>query len=373
MEDIKHKKHIKGGLPVNNNNEYETLFQNAQIKNGQCAPNVEFSGNSCYPLEVIEEMFDLYYNDSERNNKDDKVKISFNNNTVEVSLKDLKEKEIYINYINDLKKDDKQYKTFLVNLLSQIMILDKNKVNNNKKNKPRNMQKHYNWLLIPSFKALRNNKDLKKLYFNTNKSNNNKLINTQKVLEQYFRPFGPSNNNNWLSNFNIEEVLKQYEQKYPDFIMLGAVPRDFKTIEYCKEDYTKEHIIDLIKKGKRRFGSVFNLDLSYQSGSHWVSMFVDINKGQIYYIDSVGKKPQDEFVELMDLFEEIIKSINKNIKIDKRIGTMDHQHKNTECGVYSIFFIVSLLNGKSFDYLNKKRTPDELVQKYRKVFFNEDD
>ena len=162
MEDIKHIKHkkvIKGGLLINNNNnnnndnennnEYETLFQNAQIKNGQCAPNVEFSGNSCYPLEVIEEMFDLYYNDSERNNKDDKVKISFNNNTVEVSLKDLKEKEIYINYINDLKKDDKQYKTFLVNLLSQIMILDKNKVNNNKKNKPRNMQKHYNWLLIP--------------------------------------------------------------------------------------------------------------------------------------------------------------------------------------------------------------------------------
>jgi len=355
MEDIKHKKVIKGGLLINNNNEnnneYERLFQNAQIKNGQCAPNVEFSGNSCYPLEVIEKMFDLYYNDSERNNKDDKVKILFNNNNIEVSLKDLKEKDIYINYINNLKKDDEQYKTFLVNLLSQIMILDKNKINNVNKNKPRNMQKHYNWLLIPSFKALRN------------KYNRN----------NFFRPKGPSDSNKWLSNFNIEEVLKQYEDKYNDFVILGAVPRDFKTTEYCKEDYTKEHILDLIKKGKRRFGSVFNLDLSYQSGSHWVSMFIDINKGQIYYIDSVGKKPKDEFVELMDLFEEIIKSINKNIKIDKRIGTMDHQHKNTECGVYSIFFIVSLLNGKTFDKINKERTPDELVQKYRKVFFNEDD
>ena len=34
-------------------------------------------------------------------------------------------------------------------------------------------------------------------------------------------------------------------------------------------------------------------------------IFIDINKGQIYYIDSVGKKPEKEFVELMNLFEEI--------------------------------------------------------------------
>lgn len=328
---------------LKNNNEYKILFQNAQ-----CAPNVEFKGNSCYPLKVIEEMINEYYNDKKINNKDDKITILFKGENIKITLK-----ELFINYkeyINNLKKDKEQYKTFLVDILSQIMQLNKNNIINENKNKLRNMNKQYNWLLIPSFQVLRG----------------------KYKRDDFFRPKGPNNNNKWLSNFDIENVLKQYEKKYNDFVMLGAVPRDFKNTDYCKNNYTKDNILKLINNGKNRFGSIFNLDYSYQSGSHWVSLFVDINKGQIYYIDSVGKKPKDEFIDLMNLFEEIIKEKNKNIKIDKRIGTTDHQNKNTECGVYSISFILRFLDGESFDNINNNKVDDDNVQKCRLVFFNED-
>jgi hypothetical protein len=212
------------------------------------------------------------------------------------------------------------------------------------------MNKHYNWLLIPSFKVLRN----------------------KYKRDDYFRPKGPNNNNNWLSNYNIEDVLKQYEKKYNDFIFLGAVPRDFKKTSYCKNNFTKEHIIELINKGKFKFGAIFNLDFSYQSGSHWVALYIDINKGQIYYCDSVGKPPKDEYKELMNLFKDIIKSRNSNINIDERIGTMQHQNKNTECGVYSMNFILRLLDGETFDYINTHRLKDDDVSKCRVIYFNED-
>lgn len=316
---------------------YKVLFQNAQ-----CAPNVEFTGNSCYPLEVIEEIYNNYYNDDD--NKNDKVKILYNKEYKEITLNELNNN--YKNFINNMKNTNKEeYKTFLVDIISQLMLLEKNKVLNEKKNKFRNMNKQYNWLLLPAFQVLRN----------------------KYKRNDFFRPKGPNNNNNWLSNFDIEDVLKQYEKKYNDFKMLGAVPRDFKTA-YCKNNYKKETILSLINQGKTKFGSVFNLDTSKQSGSHWVALFVDVNKGQVYYCDSVGKQPRDEFKDLMNLFEDIIK--DKNIKIDERIGTLQHQHKNTECGVYSINFILRLLNGESFDYINSHRLSDDDVEKCRIVYFN---
>ena len=36
------------------------------------------------------------------------------------------------------------------------------------------------------------------------------------------------------------------------------------------------------------------------SGSHWVSMFVDLNNGGIFFIDSVGNKPKNEIKVLMN-------------------------------------------------------------------------
>ena len=121
---------------------YQILFKNAQ-----CAPNINFNGNSCYPLEVIENMIKIYYNTDD--NKNDKVNILYNNKLINISLYDLKTQ--YKDYINNLKNNKEDYKTFLVDLLSQLMILNKNKIFNNKKNKYHNMNKQYNWLLLPAF------------------------------------------------------------------------------------------------------------------------------------------------------------------------------------------------------------------------------
>ena len=60
-----------------------------------------------------------------------------------------------------------------------------------------------------------------------------------------------------------------------------------------------------------------------------------------------------------------------------------HQRGNTECGMYSIFFIVTMLTGKTPFYKNKvlsmderielflkKKIPDEVVFDYRDLYFN---
>ena len=50
-------------------------------------------------------------------------------------------------------------------------------------------------------------------------------------IKNTFRPKTPKswykNNTEWLSTIDIEKVLNQYEDLYPDFQFIGAVPIDF--------------------------------------------------------------------------------------------------------------------------------------------------
>ena len=56
--------------------------------------------------------------------------------------------------------------------------------------------------------------------------------------------------------------------------------------------------------------------------------------------------------------------------LEIKINNVRHQYKNSECGVYCIYFIISLLNGKKFeDVVNNIMTDDQMNSK-RKDFFN---
>jgi len=51
----------------------------------------------------------------------------------------------------------------------------------------------------------------------------------------------------------------------------------------------------------------------------------------------------------------------------------EHQYKNTECGVYSLYFIISMLKeSKSYNFFKIKKIKDDKIHKYRRKFFNYD-
>jgi hypothetical protein len=120
------------------------------------------------------------------------------------------------------------------------------------------------------------------------------------------RPKMPSewlkNRREWLSNFDIDDVMKEYEN-LPDVRYLGAVPIDFdKDLGgYCVVQYICDMNVESDwKKGIRKYALVINLDTHDKGGSHWVSMFVDLNKAGIYFFDSYGFKPETEIQKFME-------------------------------------------------------------------------
>ncbi len=185
-----------------------------------------------------------------------------------------------------------------------------------------------------------------------------------------FRPSGPQGKFDWLSTIDINYALAQYENKYSDFKFLGAVPIDFNDLDYLP--FKTLNFDELVNEGKTRIGVVFNLDEHYKGGSHWVSLFFDLAKGQIYFSDSYGTKPEKRIVDFISKIEKYLTSNSTKpiSKSDVRFNRIQHQKGNSECGVYSINFILRLLKGKTFDHITRKRVTDEKVNKCRMVYFN---
>lgn len=197
-------------------------------------------------------------------------------------------------------------------------------------------------------------------------------------INNAYKPVMPkswkSNRFEWLKTDDIENVMSQYEQAHSDFVFIGPVPIDFDKpygIGHCiVDELCKINLAKLYKDGYRKLGVVFNLDAHDKPGSHWVCMFCDMknNKG-IYYFDSYGMQPPNEVDVLMKRLQNQANLLNMKLKI--RVNNVRHQYKNSECGVYCLFFITELLKGHRFPALIKSPILDETMNNKRKQFFNE--
>lgn len=214
---------------------------------------------------------------------------------------------------------------------------------------------------------------------------NQKFIdnNLSKELQAYtFAPSSPAswkkNPSEWLSSTDINNVMKQYEKKYKNFEFIGPSPIDFdKHMLYNEcvwEELCKFELKNYIKRGKTKIGIVFNTDPHYLSGSHWISLFIDIKNKYIFYFDSNGHKIPPEINRLV---KRIIKQsktnpLNLNLKYRDNYKKR-HQKEDSECGMYALYFIIMLLTEeKKPEYFNNKsiKISDSEMNKLRKKYFD---
>jgi hypothetical protein len=198
----------------------------------------------------------------------------------------------------------------------------------------------------------------------------------EKLKNYTFRPDGPDGQFEWLNTININKVMAQYEQQYPDFLFLGAVPMDFDDIPSL--GIADLNFSKLMDEGKTKLGVIFNLDESWKSGSHWTAGFfsIDINKSasECFYYDSYSSNAPPRVRRLMRRFVKFCQSIGvKDIRAD--YNHIRAQYGGADCGNFSIRFITRMLSGDSFeDICNDKPTrdnkhPDKEVNLCRNVYF----
>ena len=200
------------------------------------------------------------------------------------------------------------------------------------------------------------------------------------LLDYTFAPKSPpkwkEDHTTWLNSLDIEKVMKQYEHTYPEFRFIGPTPIDFdKRISDNTCVWNDLCNFDLVKfKNKKvtKIGIIFNTDPHTKGGAHWIAMFINITAGFIFFFDSNGFEETKEIKKFVDRILTQAAKMNPPLKLDFiNNKSFRHQEGNTECGMYSLFFIISLLTEtKKYSFFKTTKITDKDMEHLRDVYYN---
>lgn len=195
-----------------------------------------------------------------------------------------------------------------------------------------------------------------------------KNIRDNDISKYTFKPQRPLGKYTWLSTIDIAKVMKQYQRKHNDFIFFGPVPIDFDDIYTEIADINLKKLV--LNKGITKFGFIFNLDKHYQNGSHWIAMYMELsdNLQEISFFDSNADSAPKEVVVLMDRLKRRAKK-DLGINVKKRFNKIRTQFADSECGVYSMDYIIHRLLGDSFRKTTRTIVKDEEMNRRRSFMF----
>ncbi len=186
-----------------------------------------------------------------------------------------------------------------------------------------------------------------------------------------FRPIQDWKSNGWLSNFNIDDCLSQYEEVYPNYRHLGTEAVDFWY--YNSNDLRYPKLGPLIDSGVKQMSLVIILQGHSKAThyeSHWVLVFIDLDSYTIDYFDSADFPlyPVMQFL----LYElQLFISLYNNKKILLKRSHGEIQKYDGDCGVFVIDFAVRRLEGITYEgYVEFMRTLEGGQKKYIKKMRN---
>lgn len=189
-------------------------------------------------------------------------------------------------------------------------------------------------------------------------ANDTKTKEIIKMIEnEHLRPEMPiewyKNKTEWLSNYDIEDVMIQYDKcnKYK-YAFLGVYPIDFSEEDkFGRCLYSQICSIDIkkyINKKIKYLGLITNLDKHNQGGSHWTSTFIIIDpKNKCYgahYYDSNGINIPAYVKKFINNIKKSLLKIYPKSKFRITYNTKRHQRKNTECGMFSMTHQIRWIN-----------------------------
>ena len=204
----------------------------------------------------------------------------------------------------------------------------------------------------------------------------------KRVVNAAFKPVAPRtwdrNKNEWLSNEDIEKVMKQYEAADPKFKFYGCFPIDFGSkLDKKHATCVSEEICHLNLKrerasGRTRLGFVFNTDKHTGGGQHWIAAYVgmdpkDKNFG-VYYYDSVAKAVPPQIARFVANCREMLKDLVGRTRVPVHTNSVRKQFKGTECGIFVMLFLASMRSVR-FSRICEDMGTDDEVEAFRSVFF----
>ena len=228
----------------------------------------------------------------------------------------------------------------------------------------------------------------------------------KKMQESLFAPYHPrewlQKPSAWLSNFDINRVMRQYEEAYPHFRFIHSTSIDFDSkstahsfsssssssgsasrscvsndmCQFSLQRYIAQHVSQI--------AVVINTAKHTRAGEHWFAIFIDIPERVLFYFDSAPEKTAPK--QVRDFLKRVqkqglaIRPTPVEFQLHDNLQNT-HQRGDNECGMYSLYFIVSMMTGandfsrnmtmdQKLQLFKHTRVDDAYVAMYRKKLFN---
>ena len=199
----------------------------------------------------------------------------------------------------------------------------------------------------------------------------------EELAKTYLRPSQPAkwkdDPDMWLDSLNIESVMKQYEEAFNEFEFMGPFPIDFAAPDPYNHTGEKKCLIreicglrmeQALQQGTKSIGIIYNLDPHFKDGSHWVANYIDIPQHKCYYFDSYGYEPPKQIAIFMKWLT------TQDPKMKLMYNARRFQHLGSECGMYSMYFIIRMLAGDMFRPFCRRQPRDSVMLDLRDWMFS---
>ena len=207
------------------------------------------------------------------------------------------------------------------------------------------------------------------------------------VLAEHFKPAGPRDSDELLSNVNIDDVLGQWAAAIPAFVPFPFAmidtperaadhPLSAAAAEGCEKAVGPGCFGRLIAKGARCFACVFNTDRIGGRGIHWFAIFVDCRAAPwtIEYFNSSGRPTHPNVLRWMARARRVLSAADGAPGVESVcVSQIQHQRSDTECGLYSLYYVRCRLDGVPFSRFERGAVPDSLMREFRKHVFRQED
>jgi hypothetical protein len=179
----------------------------------------------------------------------------------------------------------------------------------------------------------------------------------------------------WLSSTDIDKVEKSFVKLFDGYKFLGCISIDFDlkspTGKCLVNAICSLKLHDLYNQGTRQIGIVINTDVHTGPGQHWIAVFCDLRpeltRPRITYFDSYAQEPEEEIKLLMKRWRDQWKLTKIHSKsMLTSYNKLKHQFKDSECGMYCLYFHRCCLTEMSMD----KQIPDDVMNLIRNVLFD---
>ena len=199
-----------------------------------------------------------------------------------------------------------------------------------------------------------------------------------------FKHNGPRDVVKRLSNYDIDGVLSQWCLTNDKFHNWG-----FNMIDFDKEgaSLAKHSIVDILKGDAPlklgKYGGVIkrpcniaacvvNTDKYSGGGIHWFAVLCDCRSEPytVEYFNSSGNPPRIQIIDWMERTAKQLQDHSGKQVVQKTNTGNRHQYGNSECGLYSLFFIRHRLDGNPYESFLEYAYKDDIMTEFRKYCFS---